>query len=73
MSRWKFPGLVNTDTVPLAPLQARFDKIEPSDSKMRMLNGSRLSINGVFSILGVDWLIAAVTYFSSTTALRLAE
>ena len=40
---------------------------------MRMLNGARLSISGLYSILGVDWLIAAGINFSSTTALRFAD
>ena len=39
---------------------------------MRMLNGARLSVNGLYSITGVDWLIAAGINFSSTTALRFA-
>ena len=40
---------------------------------MRMLNGARLSVNGLYSITGVDWLIAACTNFSSSTALRFAD
>ena len=40
---------------------------------MRMLNGARLSINGLYSITGMDWLIAAGINFSSTTALRFAD
>ena len=40
---------------------------------MRMLNGARLSLNGLCSIVGVDWLIAAEINFSSTTALPLAD
>ena len=40
---------------------------------MRMLNGARLSVNGLYSITGVDWLIAAVINFSSTTALSFAD
>ena len=40
---------------------------------MRMLNGARLSVNGLYSIIGVDWLIAAGINFSSTTALRNAN
>ena len=40
---------------------------------MRMLNGARLSINGLYSITGVDWLIATGINLSSTTALRFAE
>ena len=37
---------------------------------MKMLNGARLSINGLYSITGVDWLIAAGINFSSTIALE---
>ena len=40
---------------------------------MRMLNGARLPVNGLYSIAGVDWLIAAGINFSSTTALRFAD
>ena len=40
---------------------------------MRMLNGARLSINGLYSIAGVDWLIAAGINFSSMTAFRFAD
>ena len=40
---------------------------------MRMLNGARLSVNGLYSITGVDWLIAAGIIFSSRTALRFAD
>ena len=36
----------------------------------RMLNGARLSVNGVFSIVGKDWLKAAEIKFSCRTALR---
>ena len=40
---------------------------------IRVLNGARLSVNGLYSIVGVDWLIAAEMNFSSTTALWLAD
>ena len=40
---------------------------------MKMLNGTRLSVNGLYSITGVDWLIAASINFCSTTALRFAD
>ena len=40
---------------------------------MRMLNGAMLSVGGLYSIAGVDWLIAAGKNFSSTTALRFAD
>ena len=38
-----------------------------------MLNGARLSVNGLYSIVGVDWLLPAGINFSSTTALQFAE
>ena len=38
---------------------------------MRMLNGASLSVNGLYSITGVDWLTAAGINFSSTAALDL--
>ena len=39
----------------------------------RMLNGARLSVSRLYSITGVDWLIAAGINFSSTMALRFAD
>ena len=39
---------------------------------MRMLNGARLSVNGLYSKTGVVWLIDAGINFSSKTALRFA-
>ena len=39
----------------------------------RMLNGATLSVSRLYSISGVDWLIAASINFSSTTALRFAD
>ena len=39
----------------------------------RMLNGARLSVSRLYSITGVDWLIAASVNFSFTTALRFAD
>ena len=40
---------------------------------MRMLKGARLSVNGMYSLTGVDWLIATGINFSSTTAMRFAD
>ena len=40
---------------------------------IRMLNGARISVNGLYSIVGVNWLTAAGINFSSTNALRFAE
>ena len=39
----------------------------------RMLNGARLSVSRLYSITGIDWLIAAGINFSSTTALSFAD
>ena len=39
----------------------------------RMPNGATLSVSRLYSITGVDWLIAASINFSSTTALRFAD
>ena len=39
----------------------------------RMLNGATLSVSRLYSITGVEWLIAASINFSSTTALRFAD
>ena len=39
----------------------------------RMLNEARLPVSRLYSITGVDWLIAASINFSSTTALRFAD
>ena len=43
-----------------------------AEDAMKMLNGARLSVSGLYSITEVDWLIAAGINFSSTTALRFA-
>ena len=40
---------------------------------MRMLNGVKLSVSGLYSIVGVDWLIAAGTNFSSTMTLKFYD
>ena len=40
---------------------------------VRMFNGARLTVRGLYTIAGVDWLIAASFNFSSTTALRFAD
>ena len=39
----------------------------------RILNGATLSVSRLYSITGVDWLIAASINFSSWTALRFAD
>ena len=40
---------------------------------IRMLNGASLSVNALYSIAGVDLLIATGIRFSSTTAMRFAD
>ena len=68
--------MVDAHTFSLAYRQTGPNEIEPSDGKVcnrRMLNGARLSVNGLYSITGVDWLIAAGINFISTTALRFAD
>ena len=40
---------------------------------MRMLNGARFSVNRLYSITGLDWLIAAGINFSFTSALRFSD
>ena len=40
---------------------------------LRMLNGASLSVIGLYSITGEDWLTAAGINFSSTTALRFTD
>ena len=40
---------------------------------MMMSNGARLSVNGLYSKAGMDWLIAAGINFSSTSASRFAD
>ena len=50
-----------------------FQTVKFAADAMRRLNGKKISVNGLYSIVGVDWLIAAGINFSSTTALRFAE
>ena len=62
----------------LACLQAGPDEVKSSDSEtaadaVRRLNESWLSVSGLYTIAGVDWLTAAEFNFSSTTALRFAD
>ena len=48
-------------------------KVSFIEDARRMLNGARLFVSRLYSITGVDWLIAASINFSSTTALRFAD
>ena len=62
-------------------IKKKFDEIESPNSKLvsfaaaalRLLNGARLSADGLYSIVGLDYLIAAESNFSSTTAIRLTD
>ena len=48
-------------------------KVSFIEDAWRMLNGATLSVSRLYSITGVDWLIAASINFSSMTALRFAD
>ena len=48
-------------------------KVSFIEDARRMLNGATLSVSRLYSITGVDWLIAASIKFSSSTALRFAD
>ena len=49
------------------------EKVSFAAYARRMLNGAMLLVSELYSITGVDWLIAAGINFSSTTALRFAD
>ena len=55
------------------PIKLNLQTVSFAADAMRMLNGAVLSVNELYSITGVDWLIAAEINFSSTTALRFAD
>ena len=54
-------------------MKLNLQRVSFAADAMSMLNGTRLSVNGLYSIIGVDWLIAAGINFSSTTASRFAD
>ena len=54
-------------------MNLKFQTVRFATDAIRTLNGARLSVNGLYSIAGVNWLIAAGINFSSTTALRFAD
>ena len=56
-----------------ALMKLDLQKVSFIEDARRMLNGARLSVSRLYSITGVDWLIAANINFSSTTALRFAD
>ena len=55
------------------PMKLDLQRVSFIEDARRMLNGATLSVSRLYSITGVDWLIAASINFSSTTALRFAE
>ena len=62
--------MVKTHTVSLACIQRRIMKLDLQrvsfiEDARRMLNGATLSVCRLYSITGVDWLIAASINFSS--------
>ena len=70
--------MVEIHTVSLAYIQRRTNeagsqRVSFIEDARRMLNGAMLSVSKLYSITGVDWLIAASINFSSTTALRFAD
>ena len=54
-------------------MKLNLQKVRFAADTMKILNGARLTVNGLYSITGVDWLIAAGINFSSITALRFAD
>ena len=54
-------------------MKLNFQTVKFAADAVRMLNGANVSVSRLYTIAGVDWLIAAVINFSSTTALRLAD
>ena len=54
-------------------MKLNFQMVSFAADAIRMLNRARLSVNGLYSITGLDWLKAAGINFSSTTALRFAD
>ena len=49
------------------PMKLNLQTVRFAADAMRILNGARLSDNGLYSIAGVDWLMAAGINFSSMT------
>ena len=54
-------------------MKRELQKVSFAVDARRMLNGASLSVSGMYSITGVDYLIAAGINFSSTAALRFAD
>ena len=71
--------MVKTDTVPWHSykedlMKLNFQTVSYAADAMRIMNGAKLCpLNGLYSIVGVDWLIAAGINFSSTTASHFAD
>ena len=49
-------------------MQLNLQTVNFAVDAIRMLNGAKLSVNGLYSIVGMDWLKAAGINFTSITA-----
>ena len=54
-------------------MKLNFQTVSFAADAMRMLNGASLPVNGLYSIIGVEWLIAAGINFSFKIAFRFAD
>ena len=70
---WSRPIFSSWHTYKQNLMKLNLQSIRIAANAMRLLNAARLSVNGLYSIVGVDWLIAAEINFSATTALRLGD
>ena len=70
--------VVKAHTLSLARIQTRPEEFGSSDSEIcsrchQDVEWSNISVNGLYSKTGVDWLIAAAINFSSMSVLRFAD
>ena len=70
---WSRPKLSPWHMYKEDPMKLNLQQVSFAADVMRLLNGARLSVNGLYSMTGVDWLIAARINFSSTTALIFTD
>ena len=63
------PWHINKDEL----MKLNLQRVSFIEDARRMLNGATLSVSRLYSITGIDWLIAASKNFSSTTALRFGD
>ena len=63
------PWHINKDDL----MKLNLETVSFAADATRMLNGARLSVSGLYSITGEDWLIAAGINFNSMTALTFAD